>query len=100
MADIAKICQDKNQLLQYTIHELRSLIKNHDLNINGNKLKICNTNNDHRNNIISMCDRYVQWSGNVKKKEKDKKQYPYNIAPEFKVKLENEIKGKNKIFQI
>ena len=31
------------------------------------------------------------------KRRKDKKQYHYNIEPELKVKLENEIKGKNKL---
>ena len=37
---------------------------------------------DHLNNKISMGDHYLQWSQNVKR-EKDKKQYHYNIEPEL-----------------
>jgi len=46
-----------------------------------------------------MYDHYIQWSRNSKI-EKDQKQYHYNIEPELKVNLENEIKDKNKVIQV
>jgi len=76
-----------------------SFAKNHNLKIIGKNLKIFSTINDHLHHKISMHDHYTQWSRNVKT-EKDKKQYHYNIQPELKVKLENKIKEKNKLFQI
>jgi len=74
---------------------LRSFTKHNNLKTIGKKLKVFNTINDHLNNKIAISDHYIHRSRNVKR-EKDKKQYYYNIEPELKVKSENEIK-KNKI---
>jgi DNA polymerase II small subunit/DNA polymerase delta subunit B len=65
----------QNQLPHYKINELRSFAKGHNLKIIGRKIEIPNTINDHLNYKISMCDHYIQWAQNVKRKKAVSLQY-------------------------
>ena len=92
----SKFIKIKNKLSRYTIHELRAAAKLFDIKAVGRKDELFNKINNHLNNKILLEDNLIELERNAKRRD-DKKPYRFNIIPELKKGLENEIKEKNEI---
>ena len=92
----SKFIKIKNKLSRYTIHELRAAAKLFDIKAVGRKDELFNKINNHLNNKILLEDNLIELERNAKRRD-DKKPYRFNIIPELKKGLENEIKENNEI---